>query len=83
MKMQSNKPAGKKITKPNPKVYYMQNKLLLRLWSFVGSTTHITLCVAAALAGNLEAFLLICILPLNLLTLALYLAQSKVNLKFN
>ena len=83
LKMQANKPKSEKEIKPNPKVYFIQNKLLLRLWSFIGSTTHITLCVISALAGNMELFLLLCILPLNLLMAVLYLAQSKVNLKLN
>jgi hypothetical protein len=65
--------------KPNAKAYYIKNKLLLRLWSYMGSTTHITLCVIFALLNNLEAFLLFCILPLNLLMLILYFVQRKIN----
>jgi phosphatidylglycerophosphate synthase len=83
LRFHKEEPAGKVTAKPNPKVYFLQNKLLLRLWSFIGSTTHITLCIACAFWGSMETFLLVCILPLNLLTLALYLAQSKVNMKFN
>ncbi len=70
--------AGPKL---NPKLYYVQNRLLLRMWSYVGSTTHITLCIVCALVNNMELFLLICILPLNLLMVVLYLVQSKVNTK--
>lgn len=65
--------------KPDAKVYYMKNKLLLRLWSFMGSTTHITLCVVFGFMNNLEAFLIFCILPLNLLMLSLYFIQRIVN----
>lgn len=64
---------------PDPKVYYANNKLLLRLWSYAGSTTHITLCIVCALFNNMELFLLICILPLNLLMLVLFFVQKKVN----
>lgn len=64
---------------PNAKLYYAKNRLLLRLWSYMGSTTHITLCVVCALLNNMEAFLIICILPLNLLMIVLFLVQKKVN----
>jgi len=79
MLVHNNKHKDAAAPKPNPKVYYMQNKLLLRMWSYVGSTTHITLCIICALLNNMELFLLICILPLNLLMAVLYLAQTKVN----
>ncbi|MGE5314774.1 MAG: CDP-alcohol phosphatidyltransferase family protein [Acidobacteriota bacterium] len=59
-----------------PEDYARHNKMLLRAWSFTGSTTHITLCVACALAGNLELFLLLTVL-LNVLTLALQVLQSR------
>jgi phosphatidylglycerophosphate synthase len=65
--------------KPDAKLYYSKNRFLLRLWSFMGSTTHITLCIIFALANNLEAFLLFCILPLNLLMLSLYFVQRRIN----
>jgi len=65
--------------KPDAKLYYSKNRFLLRMWSFMGSTTHITLCAFFALINNLEAFLMFCILPLNLLMLILYFIQRKVN----
>jgi len=65
--------------KPDAKEYYNKNRLLLRMWSFMGSTTHITLCVIFGFMNNLEAFLLFCILPLNLLMLSLYFIQRIIN----
>ena len=65
--------------KPDSELYYKKNRFLLRMWSYMGSTTHITICVIFAFANNLEAFLLFCILPLNLLMLILYFTQRKVN----
>lgn len=79
LKIQKDHEENHNEQKPNPKVYYTKNRLLLRLWSYVGSTTHITLCVITALLGNMEAFLIICILPLNLLMLVLFLVQKQVN----
>lgn len=79
LKIQKDHEENQTNNKPNPKLYYLKNSILLRLWSFMGSTTHITLCIVCALAGNMEVFLLICILPLNLLMLVLFFAQKKVN----
>jgi len=64
---------------PDPKVYYRKNKLLIHLWSYIGSTTHLTLCIICAVLNNMELFLLICILPLNFLMLSLYFIQRSVN----
>jgi hypothetical protein len=66
---------------PAPEVYYKKNKPVLRAWSFIGSTTHITLCVICALADNMELFLIFCILPLNILMFVLYFIQVSANNK--
>ena len=79
LKIQKDHEENHSEVRPNAKLYYTQNRLLLRLWSFMGSTTHITLCVACALLNNMEAFLIICILPLNLLMIVLFLIQKRVN----
>jgi hypothetical protein len=64
---------------PDSQVYYRKNRLLIHLWSYIGSTTHLTLCIICALLNNMELFLLICILPLNFLMLSLYFIQRLVN----
>jgi phosphatidylglycerophosphate synthase len=83
LKLQGDSLQNADIKKPNPKVYFLQNKMLLRLWSFLGSTTHITICIVCALANNMELFFLICILPLNFLFLLLYFTQVRVNKSLN
>ncbi len=79
LKIQKDHEENQVEQKPNPKVYYAKNRILLMLWSYVGSTTHITICVLCALFNNMELFLIICILPLNLLMIVLFLVQKKVN----
>ncbi|MGH2574225.1 MAG: hypothetical protein ACRDFC_00840, partial [Ignavibacteria bacterium] len=69
--------------KPDPQEYYSNNKLLLRLWSFNGSTTHISVCIFCAFINNLELFLWICVLPLNILMIILYAVQKGVDEKMN
>lgn len=79
LKIQKDNEESHNENKPNAKLYYIKNRLLLRLWSFAGSTTHITLCIICALLNNMEAFLLICVLPLNLLMIVLFFVQKQVN----
>lgn len=79
LKIQKDHEESQNDQKPNPKFFYSKNRLLLRLWSFVGSTTHITLCIICALLNNMEAFLIICVLPLNLLMIVLFFVQKRVN----
>jgi phosphatidylglycerophosphate synthase len=79
LKIQKDNEENHNENKPNAKLYYIKNRLLLRLWSFAGSTTHITLCIICALLNNMEAFLLICVLPLNLLMIVLFFVQKQVN----
>jgi hypothetical protein len=78
-----NHNSGNSEVKISKEDYYNKNKLLLRMWSFMGSTTHITLCIVCGLFYNLELFLLICLIPLNILMLILQIVQKKVlaNLK--
>lgn len=63
----------------DPKLYYRKNRWLLHLWSYIGSTTHLTICIICALMNNMELFLLICILPLNFIVLSLYFIHHLVN----
>lgn len=79
LKIQKDDEKNHNRQRPNPELYYRNNRLLLRMWSYIGSTTHITLCVICAFIGNMEAFLIICILPLNLLMLVLFLIQKRIN----
>jgi hypothetical protein len=82
LKIQKDHEVSQSGTATNSKLYYAKNKLLLRLWSWMGSTTHITICIICALINNLEIFLLICILPLNLLMIVLFFVQKALNKKF-
>jgi phosphatidylglycerophosphate synthase len=61
--------------------YYKKNKLLLQLWSFAGSTTHITVCIFCAFINKLELYLIVCLIPMNLFIGILYLLQRTVGTK--
>ena len=75
---QSRQPVATPST-VSPEAYALRNRALLRGWSYIGSTTHITVCVACALAGNLELFLLITVLPLNALLLVMLVLQARAD----
>lgn len=79
--LQSEKQKKKPEIEPSPEDYYRKNRGILRAWSFIGSTTHITICIICALLNRLELFLLICIIPLNILMLVLILIQNNINKK--
>jgi phosphatidylglycerophosphate synthase len=81
LKIQFKKKYDKHDWQPSPEAYYSKNKYILRSWSFIGSTTHITLCIICALAGNIELFLILCVLPLNILLAVLYFIQISSNKK--
>lgn len=82
IKVGSGKNKRPDYAKPDPKAYFFATKNVLRWWSFIGSTTHITACIICAFLNNLELFLWICILPFNILLLVLYFIQIKVNKSF-
>jgi phosphatidylglycerophosphate synthase len=79
LKIGGSKNKTQLLTKPDPDNYYSVNKNILRMWSFIGSTTHITACIICALFNNLELFLWICILPFNIILLVLYFKQITIH----
>jgi hypothetical protein len=81
LKIQTSKRENPDWAKPVSADYYSKNKHLLGFWSFIGSTTHITLCIICVLFNHMELFLWLCILPLNFLLLLLYFIQTRVNNK--
>ena len=79
LSLQSDKKDNRSKHVIDPKVYHLRNRWLMHLWSYIGSTTHLTICIICALYNNMELFLLICILPLNFLMLSLYFVHHLVN----
>lgn len=81
IKIQFKKKYDKDDWQPSPEAYYMKNKNILKAWSLIGSTTHITLCILCAFANNIELFLILCVLPLNILLAVIYFVQVSSNKK--
>jgi len=61
-----------------PEVYKQKNKTLLRLWSWIGSTTHLTLTIVFCFINRLDIYLLTTILLGNVIFLILLIIQKIV-----
>lgn len=79
LQMKGQVSKAKQTLSVEPKLYVSKNKYLLRLWSLIGSTTHITLCIICAFLNNLELFLIVCIVPMNLLMMLLFYFQKRTD----
>jgi hypothetical protein len=61
-----------------PDVYKQKNKLMLRLWSWIGSTTHLTLTIIFCFVNRLDIYLLVTIIAGNIIFLILLLVQKSI-----
>ncbi|MCX6165424.1 MAG: CDP-alcohol phosphatidyltransferase family protein [Ignavibacteriae bacterium] len=61
-----------------PEMYKQKNKSLLRLWSWIGSTTHLTLTIVFCFINRLDIYLIITILLGNFIFLILLIVQKSV-----
>lgn len=60
-----------------PEIYKEKNKLLLRLWSWIGSTTHLTLTIIFCFINRLDIYLILTIVLGNIIFLILLLIQKS------
>lgn len=61
-----------------PEVYKSKNMMLLRSWSWIGSTTHLSAAIIAAFFNRIDYYLWITFSLGNLMLLVFYLIQKKV-----
>jgi len=60
-----------------PELYKEKNMMLLRAWSWIGSTTHLTAAILAAFLNRLDVYLWITFTLGNFMLLILYIIQKK------
>jgi hypothetical protein len=77
-KVQMNSTIREKVLNVTPEEYKEKNKLMLRLWSWLGSTTHLTAVIIACYTNRIEYYLWITFTLGNLLMLIFYLIQKKI-----
>jgi len=58
--------------------YMRRNKLMLRMWSWIGSTTHLTLTILFCFLNRLDIYLIITITLGNLIFVLLLLIQKSI-----
>lgn len=65
----------------NPYIYKQKNKFLLRLWSWLGSTTHLTLLIIFLIINRPDYYLILTITVGNLIFIILLMIQKNVTKK--
>ncbi len=61
-----------------PEEYKRLNKALLRMWSWLGSTTHITAAIILTLLYRVDIYLYLVVIVGNLLCLILFIIQKSI-----
>jgi len=79
--------SGKKehavLNTTDPQEYYRRNRIIIRLWLFLGPTTQITWMVICALWNRLDIYLFGLVIGGNLWALLLYPFQARINHRLN
>lgn len=74
--------AKRKLTphlKIDPQEYYRRNRVIMRLWLFLGPTTQITNLVVCSLFQRLDLFMWIVLIGFNGLALLLWIIQQVID----
>lgn len=64
-----------------PETYKSENKLLIRLWSWIGSTTHMVALIVFSLLNRIDLYLILTVTVGNFIFVLLMLWQKSVNKK--
>ena len=65
----------------DPQLYRTRNRVMIRLWSFLGPTTNRSLLIACALSGRIEAYLWIVVVAGNIWLPVCYVLQGRIQRK--
>lgn len=77
----------KKLTKhmtlkATPESYKHSNKLILRLWSWIGSTTHMVALIICTVLNRIDIYLILTVTAGNLIMILLKLWQDRILKEF-
>lgn len=73
-----NKTAKDEKMNVSSEVYKSKNIFLLRAWSWIGSTTHLTAVMAACFLNRVDLYLWVTFTAGNIILMILYVAQKRV-----
>ncbi len=62
----------------DPEVYKSKNKMMLRTWSWIGSTTHLSAAILASFFNRIDLYLWATFTLGNLMLLVFYLIQKRI-----
>jgi phosphatidylglycerophosphate synthase len=84
-RIQRNLTAGKKrvrTIKATPNEYFRKNRLIIRLWVFIGPSAKITTLILCSLFCRFDIFFWIVIGAFNILALILWIIQFRIDKSF-
>lgn len=61
-----------------PETYKKKNQMMLRLWSWIGSTTHLTLTIFFCFINRLDIYLILTIILGNIIFIILLIIQKRI-----
>jgi len=61
-----------------PEEYKKNNQFILRLWSWLGSTTHISMLVFFSLINRLDLYFWVTLIPGNIILISLFIWQKAI-----
>jgi len=73
---------NKKEINVTPEKYYKDNKLLLRMWSWLGSTTHMVMLMVFSIMNRIDLYLIACVTICNLYLIIILMVQKNVFKKY-
>lgn len=65
-----------------PQEYKRKNRLLLRMWSWIGSTTHLCVLILFTIIGRIDLYLILTITAGNVIFIILFFLQKRVLKKY-
>lgn len=59
--------------------FYIKNKKMIHLWTYIGPTTELTLLIIAAIINRLDFFIITMVVVVNIYAVILYIVQLKID----
>jgi phosphatidylglycerophosphate synthase len=63
----------------SPEEYYRKNRIIMRLWLFVGPTTHVTNIIVCSFFERIDLFMWIVLIGFNIFTAILWVVQKVID----
>jgi phosphatidylglycerophosphate synthase len=84
--LQANMIGNKEVQKAfiaTPDEYYKANKLVMRLWLYIGPTTQVSALIFCTFINRFDIFFWLMIVVFSVIALVMWLVQKAIDKKFN